>query len=124
MLIFNHKDIESESFVEVKNLEDINKCSSQNIALLSQFNEPYELAKYCKEQDITYAIRAKSIKDALFANALNANYIIADLNLAKNLQKIATEYLFDSKILAIISNDLELEEAALNSIDGVIYNFN
>ena len=37
------------------------------------------------------------------------------------MQKIAENYMFDSKILAIIKSNDELEEIALDEIDGVIY---
>ena len=41
--------------------------------------------------------------------------------LAKQIQKIADNYMYDSKILAIIKSNDELENIAKNEIDGVIY---
>ncbi len=124
MLIFNHKDIESKDFIIVNSIEDIDKTLNISIPLIKEFDTNIELVKYCKKCNIEYAIEAKSIKDAIFANVLNCSFIVAKLELAKILQTIATEYLFDSKILTPVNSDKELEEVALSFIDGVIYNFN
>ena len=66
-------------------------------------------------------IRHKNIKEALYVNALEGKYIIADKTLAVSLQKLADNYIFDSKILALIDSNDEFEEIAKNEIDGVIY---
>ena len=57
----------------------------------------------------------------MFSNSLRANYIIAQKDLSKELQKIAENYMYDSKILAIIDSNNEFEEIAKNEIDGIIY---
>ena len=63
-----------------------------------------------------------SVKEALIANANGVKFITCDnLKLAKKLQKLADDYLFDSKIALIISSDKELEKAANKRIDAVIY---
>lgn len=67
-------------------------------------------------------IVVSNIKEALIANARGVKFIVCDsFKLAKKLQKLADDYLFDSKIALIISSDLELEKAAKNRIDAVIY---
>ena len=62
-----------------------------------------------------------SIKEAIYANSLNAKYIISEKELAKAIQKIADNYMFDSKILAVIETNDEIEEIAQSEIDGIIY---
>ena len=120
MLIFKSKYIPSPDFVEVNSIEDIKKTKPSDILVLKEFKAPFDLAKYCKENKVAYAIEANSILDALYASALEASYAIAEINLAKQLQKIADNYLWDMKILAKIANEEELEEIALNGIDGAI----
>ena len=44
-----------------------------------------------------------------------------DLQKAKEIQKLAENYLFDSKVLLCISLDYEIEHAAKAGIDGVIF---
>ena len=57
----------------------------------------------------------------MYSSIFEAKYIIVPNNLLIQAQIIANNYMFDSKILAIIQNDDELEKAILNEIDGVIY---
>jgi len=121
MLIFGHKFIESAKFIQIVSKDDIKKTTPNDIVVLNGITEPFELAKYCQENSISYAIKVSSIKDAIFSNALGASYAICNFELAKELQKIATEYLWDMKILAVINSDKMLEKVALSSIDGIIY---
>ena len=121
MLIFGNSHIDSPKFISISSIKDIEKTTPKDVLLIKDFKAPYSLAKHCAKNNLPYAIVAITIKDALFANALNATYIIATLTLAKELQKIADNYLWDSKVLAIISSDNELENIAKASIDGAIY---
>jgi hypothetical protein len=120
MLIFGNPYIESPKFIEINTISQIDSTNPKDI-LLIEFKEPFSLAKYCFENNLEYAIEANSIKDALLAINLGCSFIIANLELAKTLQKIANEYLWDSKILVKIKDDSTLEKVALNYIDGVIY---
>lgn len=85
------------------------------------FNYDEVLMKYCNENQIAYAIEVKNLKEAIYANALRAKYIICPKDIASLLQKTAQNYLFDSKILAVITSNDEIEEIAQLEIDGVIY---
>ena len=102
MLVFNSKYIPSQKFVEVASVDDIKSTKPTDIVLLKEFMPPFDLAKYCQSNGVTYAVRADSINDAIYANALDATYAISNFDLAKELQKIADNYLWDMKILAII----------------------
>jgi hypothetical protein len=44
-------------------------------------------------------------------------------SISQKIQKIAENYMFDSKILQIIKNDNDIQNVALNGIDGCIYDF-
>ncbi len=120
MLIFNSKYIPSQKFVEVACVEDIKTTKPADILLLKEFKPPFDLAKYCQKNRLFYAVRADSINEAIYANALDATYAIFNFDLAKELQKIADNYLWDMKILAIITDENLLQEVALSGIDGAI----
>ncbi len=121
MLIFGNEYIESPHFITISTIEEIDATTPKDILYLQEFKAPYSLAKHCASNNLPYAIKVNTIKEALYANAFNANYIIAQTALAKELQSIADNYLWDAKVLAIISNDNDLESIAKASIDGAIY---
>ena len=121
MLIFGNEYIESPHFITISTVEEIDATTPKDILYLQEFKAPYSLAKHCASNNLPYAIKVNSIKEALYANALSASYIIAEIALAKELQSIADNYLWDTKVLAIISNDDDLETIAKASIDGAIY---
>ena len=120
MLIFGHKYIDSPNFIKIDSKEELHLTTPKDIVLI-ELKEPYTLPKYLKDNNISYAVFIDSIKDAIFANIFDANYVICEFDLAKIIQKIATEYLWDMKILALIDSDDMLEKIALNYIDGVVY---
>jgi len=116
MKIFGHPWIESEQFYVVENQEDIAKTPANVTLKIEVFN--IELMKYCQANSLPYMINANDIKEAIFANILNAKYIKASKSLAKELMPIAQNYLFDAQILGVISKDSEIEELAKANVDG------
>lgn len=118
MILIGDTLIPYESFFKIQAIEDIPHTKANSIVLFS-YNE--ELMKYCSENKIFYAVKIQSIKEAIYANALHARYIICKHKKAKTVQKIAQNYLFDSKILAIITSNDKLKNIAYDKIDGVIY---
>ncbi len=120
MLIFGAKDLPTPNFFSVESVEDIKKSSPKDIVLLESFDSPYELAKYCQANDIAYAVEVGSIKEAVFASNLGATFILCSFELAKEIQKVADNYLWDTKVLAKISNEDEIESVALAGVDGAI----
>lgn len=118
MIIIGNENIQAPRFVNITTIEDIkNNTKPLDIVV---FYYDVDIARYCNENDLSYAVISDSIKDAIFANALNANFIVTQQN-GVEIQKIAENYMFDAKILQTISNDSEIENVALNGIDGVIY---
>ena len=117
MLILGSKYIDSPKFVKVSTVEDIDKTTPNDI-LLIEFKPSFELAKYCKENSLAYAIEAKSALDAIYASNLEASFVIADIELAQTLQKLADNYLWDMKILVKINSEEDIEKVALLGIDG------
>ncbi len=121
MLIFGNKYIPSPQFKAITKIEDIKSTTAKDILYLNELKAPYTIAKWCADNALKYAVKVESIQEALFANAFLATYIVCEETLAIQLQNIANEYLWDSKILAVISDDSNLETLAKASVDGVIY---
>lgn len=122
MLIFGHKWIPSPVFTKVKVVEDIKNTPSNSIIILDMLSDSsHHLCTHCKENDVPFAIMISSLTDAILASNLGASYAIcADRNKALKLQKLANDYLFDMKMLFMISTFDEIEEFAELGIDGVI----
>ena len=118
MIIIGHKNIPYFPFFKINSSEDL-KHTLPNSAVIFDFD--FSLAKYCQKNDITYAVRISKIKDLMFANTLGCSFAITMGEFSKTAQKLANEYMFDMKILSIIKNDTDLEEAAMKGIDGVVF---
>lgn len=102
----------------ISNIEQINSTKANSIIL---FNYDEVLLKYAYENELSSAVIVKSIKDAIYCNNLNVKYIISEKSLSKQIQKIADNYMFDSRNLVIIDSNDEFEEMAITEIDGIIY---
>lgn len=118
MLVFGDSLIPFEDIVKIYSIEDISKTKSNSKVL---FDYEEELLKYCYLNNIDYFVVVCSIKEAIYASNLGARYIVCRKEISKKLQKIADNYMFDSKILTIIKSNDEFENVALKQIDGAIY---
>lgn len=118
MILLGDSLIPYEDLCFIDSIWDIEN-SPPNSTLI--YNYDQNLLTYCNKHQLNNGIVVKSIKEAIYANALGVKYIICEKKLAKNLQKIADNYMFDGKILAIIEQDKEIEDVAQAEIDGLIY---
>ncbi|WP_198306258.1 hypothetical protein [Arcobacter vandammei] len=118
MKIIGDKIVPFEEFFKVSNIEEI-KNTKPNSLIFFKFDE--ELLKYAFSQNLSFFVRISSVKEAIYGNSLGAKYLVCEKDLAKKIQKIAENYMFDSKVLAIIKSSDEFENIALYEIDGVIY---
>ncbi|ADV47159.1 hypothetical protein [Nitratifractor salsuginis] len=121
MLIFGHPWIESPRFVKVFSLDDIAKTGPEDILLLEPLSASIELAKHCRKNGLSFAPAINSVKEALLANALGADYVFCQFEQAIVTQKIANEYLFDTKVLVLIKDERGIETMARFDIDGVVF---
>ena len=119
MLILNHKLINPLKIVYVDSAKAIEKTLPNEFLVI---NGDLELAKFCYENAVEYASVVRNLTDALLLVNLGVKFLICeDLQKAKEIQKLAENYLFDSKVLLCISLDYEIEHAAKAGIDGVIF---
>jgi hypothetical protein len=118
VIIIGDNLIPFEDLEYIQNIENISN-SKANSTVMFNYNE--EVLKYCYENEISSAVIVTSIKEAIYCNSLNVKYIISEKNVAIQIQKIADNYMYDSKNLAIIDSNEEFEKIANDEIDGVIF---
>ena len=118
MIIIGDKLVPFEEITYIKNIENIKDSKANSIVM---FNYDEKTLKYAYENELSSAVIVTSITEAIYCNSLNAKYIISEKHLAIQIQKIADNYMYDSKNLVIIDSNEEFEHIAKDEIDGVIY---
>lgn len=118
MILIGDNLVPYEKISFISNIEEI-KITESNSTILFIYDE--KVLKYAYENELSSAVMVKSIKDAIYCNNLNVKYIISEKALAMQIQKIADNYMFDSKNLAIIDSNDEFEDIANAEIDGIIF---
>ena len=110
----------SEKFVKVKTLEDIKNTPANSTLIFDYCESSLEVYNFCKINDIPYGVNIIAVKELIFISNLNAKYAFCDtIEKAKKFQKIANEYLMDTKIILIVSNFDDIENIANFGIDGI-----
>ena len=118
MILIGDKLVPYAEFCNISSITDIQNTEPNSVVSF-RYNE--KLLTYCAQNELNFAVVISSLKEAIYANSLNAYYIICDKDLSQSVQKIADNYMFDSKVLAIIDTAEEIEEMAQKEIDGIIY---
>lgn len=118
MIIFGDNLIPFRKINKINSIKDISVSNPNEIVYL-EFNK--EIAKYCFDNNISCAFKIDNLLEAIYSNSFKVDYIICEKELSKKVQKIAENYMFDSKILAIINNEVEIEDIAMSNVDGIIY---
>ena len=118
MIILGDKNLPYENISFISSIEEIINTKANSTLL---FLYDLELLKYSYENELSSAVIVTSIKDAIYSNNLNAKYIISEKHLAIQIQKIADNYMYDSKNLVIINSNEEFEQIAKAQIDGAIF---
>ena len=121
MLIFGHPWTNNLQFRKVFSTEDLSILKDSEIALLEPVSESIALAQHCQRHSLAYVLTVGSVREALFANALGATFLVCQQEDAMEIQPIAERYLFDTKVLVLIDDDREIERMARFSIDGVVF---
>ena len=118
MIIIGDELIGYDSFETINSIDEISSTKS-NSTLIFEFDK--KILNHCLINNIFSAPKISNITQSILANAMGAKYQICDKDIVKKLQKIAENYIYDSRILAIIEDENEIEELAIDGIDGVIY---
>lgn len=121
MKIIGHPWIESEHFVAACSIDEIKKSQAASVLLFPDIEKSIDLLHYCRREGLPFAVETGDLRNALFAHALGARYILTEVKAAKEFQAVAQHYLFDTEILVLIRDDSEIEYYAKLGIDGVIF---
>ena len=119
MKIFGHPWIESESFYPVAIVDDISKTPSNSLLEIDSLtSKSLILLQYCQQENLRYAVHIKSIREAVYANSLEATFMLCEKELAIALVPIAQNYLFDTQVIAMAKEE-DIELLAKAGVDGV-----
>ena len=119
MIILN-KPFSYEEFYKVKTLEDIKNSPSNSTLIFDYCESNLTLFEFCKNNNIPYGVNINSIKELIFISNLKAKYAFTDnIENAIDFQKIAENYLLDTKIILLVENFDKIEEIAKYGIDGI-----
>lgn len=121
MIIFGHNYFDKPPFYDVKSIDAILN-TPPNSTLYIEFKPALlDVIEHCQLNKLSFALRVDNLKEAIFAHNFDASYIITTRIMAPTIQKAADAYLFDAKVLALISEDEEIVELATQGIDGAIF---
>ena len=121
MLIYGHPWIKSNIFRKVFKISDIKETNPDDIILLEPLVDSILVAQYCQANSIKFAVTVTSTTEAIFANALDASFVISPIEEGSFIQSVAQDYLFDTKVLVLINEEKDISKMARVSIDGVIF---
>jgi len=121
MLIYGHRFIESENFYHISSIDCIQNTPPSSTLFIEYSENNLDIIKHLDVNSMNFALEVKDITQVVYANSLNASYILVDKDLAKTAQDLAQNYLFDAKILVNVDKESDIEDLALLGIDGVIF---
>ncbi|MDD5406624.1 MAG: hypothetical protein PHE73_06775 [Sulfurovaceae bacterium] len=121
MLVFGHSLIPCKPWYTASSIDDILQPPPSSIILISNLSENSDIAMHCKKNDLPFAVKTESIKDAVIAANLGASYALCEIENTREIQQIANEYLWTMRIITPINDENEIESIALQGIDGVIF---
>ena len=108
---------------ELIKFEPLFLCKSEADVLSGRqnlFKFDRNFIKRALEAGANFSVFVTNINEAIIANAAGTKFIIADIDIAKDLAKIAESYLFDALIAVLIKNESELAQLAKFNIDAAI----
>jgi gamma-glutamyl-gamma-aminobutyrate hydrolase PuuD len=121
MLLFGHPLIQVPQWYRVNSISSIGLTPPNSTIVISDIEKYANIAKHCKENSVDFACEVSSIKQAVIANALNADYILCcNSKHSCEVQRIANEYLWSAKVISIIENEDDIENIAKFGIDGAV----
>jgi len=121
MIIIGHPWVESPKFCKIFTVNDIKNIQVNDIPLLEPLTDSQAIASHCQKNAIPYAITVNSLNEAIFSNALGAQYMVCEEDDALIIHPIAQEYLFDTRVLVLVHDEKEISKIARSGIDGVIF---
>ena len=121
MIILNDNLFSDETFYFIETKNEIENSPHNSTIIFNYNDKELETYKFCKKNNIEYGVIISSIREFIFLINLNCKYVLCkNLELAKELQNLADNYLTETKIILICKNFDNIEIIAKNQIDGII----
>ncbi len=121
MLLFGHRFITSERFYHIDDIDAIIHTPSNSLLYLTFSESNLDIIEHMRSNHLKFALECHNLTEIIYANALDAAYIIVNEELAKSTQKAADTYLFDAKVLVHIDSEERIEAMASEGIDGALF---
>ena len=118
MRIVGDSLIDFEPFYRVGSIDEIKKTPPNSVVL---FGIDSEIAKYCKENLVKFAIVVNDMTQLIYAYNYGADFIVVPKEIAKQAVSFADDYLIDAKIVLVIEKKEELIEAANSRVDIALF---
>lgn len=101
--------------------DDIDSSNSNSL-ICKKFDKNC-IAEYAElaKQKVPLLFHVVDIRDLVYACIIGAKYVAVNKEDAPIMQKIANEYMYDTKVLALIYDEDEIEWVATHSIDGALF---
>lgn len=80
----------------------------------------FALCLYARDNALEFALRTHSVAEFLSGAHFLPKYLLVD-STPKLYQTLADDYLLDPKVLYIITEASQIEECALQGVDGVVF---
>ena len=110
-------ELNEQKIEYLKDFNSIDKTNPSSIVVVD-FNIN-DIKKYSSYNNLLGVV-VKSIKEFIIVANCEVLYAFCEYELSKTLQKIAENYMYDTKVISIIDNEDSIEQIALDGIDGVI----
>ena len=121
MLLFGHPYIDFEPFYHIEEIDAIEQTPPNSQLFIRFSKENLDIIRHMQSNGLRFALEVSDVTEAVLAYNLDARYIIVNAELARSVQDVAENYLFDAKVLCRMSRESDLTEKIIGGIDGVIY---
>jgi len=121
MLLFGHPYIDFEPFYHIEEIDAIEQTPPNSQLFIRFSKENLDIIRHMQSNGLRFALEVSDVTEAVLAYNLDARYIIVNAELARSVQDVAENYLFDAKVLCRMSRESDLTEKIIEGIDGIIY---
>jgi hypothetical protein len=120
MILLNHPDLESQKIVFVENSIDVLQTPTGSLLVYKFDRAMIENYEKMIKGGLPLAIEIASIVELVLVATLSPRFCIVPPFLAKEAQRLATNYLWDTKVIVAITREQEIVWASSLELDGVL----
>jgi hypothetical protein len=121
MILLNHPDLKSQKVVFVDSSTDVLTTPTGSLLVYTFDRTMIENYQQMITGGLPLAIEVASIVELLLVASFSPRFCIVPTFLAKEAQRLATNYLWDTKVIVAITREQEIVWASLLELDGVLF---